>query len=227
MIKARLRGKTNSVRESVQVLSAIVSTFINVMFYVSRYNYGKSKDAKADELNDIIVELLSQKQHGTYSVIDRSQPYIREFLLRDANQPSIVAYLDQTLKDLERFCVSQMKCSVSLAIDTTFNISKFYFTQTAYKNVSIVSKATGKHPWFPGPLLVHRNKTPEKFQYFWQAVKREIPALKNLGVFGTDEKAAVYNGILSECDGETVHLLGLEHVNNNNNNKTLFNEGLH
>lgn len=103
MIKARLRGEINSVRESVQVLSAIVSAFINVMFYVSRYNYGKSKDAKADELNDIIVELLSKKQHGTYSVIDRSQPYIREFLLHDGNQPSIVAYLDQTLKDLERF----------------------------------------------------------------------------------------------------------------------------
>ena len=34
MIKARLRGEINSVRESVQVLSAIVSTFINVMFYV-------------------------------------------------------------------------------------------------------------------------------------------------------------------------------------------------
>jgi hypothetical protein len=146
MIKARLRGEINSVRESVQVLSNIVCTFINVMFYVSRYNYGKSKDAKADELNDIIVDLLSQKQHGTYSVIDRSQPYIREFLLRDGNQPSIVAYLDQTLKYLERFCVSQMKCSVPLAIDTTFSIGKFYFTQTAYKNVSLFSKATGKHP---------------------------------------------------------------------------------
>ncbi|CAB4017990.1 Hypothetical predicted protein [Paramuricea clavata] len=108
-----------------------------------------------------------------------------------------------------------MKCSVPLAIDTTFNISKFYFTQTAYKNVSLVSKATGKHPWFPGPLLVQRSKIQEEFQYFWQAVKRQTPALKNLGVFGTDEEAAVYNGILSECDGETVHLLGLEHVKAN------------
>jgi hypothetical protein len=66
-----------------------------------------------------------------------------------------------------------------------------------------------------GPLLVHRSKTQEEFQYFWQAVKRQSPALKNLGVFGTDEEAAVYNGILSECDGETVHLLGLGNVKAN------------
>ena len=140
-------------------------------FCVSRYNYGKNKDSNADELNNIIVELLSQKEQGTYTVIDRLQPYIREFLLRNGNQPSIVAYLDQTLNDLERFCVGKMKCIVPLAIDTTFNISRFYFTQTAYKNISLVSKETGKHPWFPGPLLVHRSKTQEEFQYFWQAVK--------------------------------------------------------
>ena len=127
----------------------------------------------------------------------------------------IVAYLDQTLKDLERFCVGRMKYTVPLAIDTTFNISRFYFTQTAYKNVSLVSKETGKHPWFPGPLFVRRSETQEEFQYFWQAVKQKAPALKNLGLFGADEETAVYNGILSECHHETVHLLGLEHVKAN------------
>ncbi len=87
--------------------------------------------------------------------------------------------------------------------------------QTAYKNVYLVSKETGKHPWFPGPLLVHRSKTQEEFQYFWQAVKRQTSMLKNLCIFGTDEEATVYNGILSQCDSETVHLLGLEHVKAN------------
>ena len=198
----------------LQILYLVVNTCINVTFCVCRYNYGKNKD-NADDLNNIIIELLSQKQQGTYSIIDRQQPYIREFLLRDGSQPSIVAYLDQTLKDLERFCVGKMKCSVPLAVDTTFNISRYYFTQTAYKNVSLVSKETGKHPWFPGPLLVHRSKTQEEFQYFWQAVKRNTPELKNIGVIGTDEETAVYNGILSECDGETVHLLGVEHVKAN------------
>ena len=162
---------------------------------MSRYRYGENKNSDADELNHVIIELLSQKQQATYSVIDRLQPYVREFLLRDGNQPSIVAYLDQTLKDLERFCVGRMKYTVPLAINTTFNISRFYFTQTAYKNVSLVSKETGKHPWFPGPLFVHRSKTQEEFQYFWQAVKRKVPALKNLGLFGTDEETAVCGGV--------------------------------
>jgi hypothetical protein len=172
--------------------------------FASRYNYGKSKHV--DELQEIIIELLGQRKQEAHEVIDQLQPYIPEFLLQGGNQPTIVAYLDQTVKDLE---------SVPLAIDTTFNIGEFYFTQTAYQNISVVSKAAGKHPWFPGPLLVHRSKCQDVFKYFWQAVKRRCPALENLTVFGTDKETAVYNGILSECAGSTVDLLGEEHVKAN------------
>ena len=118
---------------------------------VFRNNYGKSQHL--DELQDIIIELLGQRKQEAHDVIDKLQPYIREFLLQDSNQATIVAYLDQTVRDLERFCVGKTTSSVPLAIDTTFNISEFYFTQTAYQNISIVLKATRKHPWFPGPLV--------------------------------------------------------------------------
>ena len=95
----------------------VVNTFFNVTFFVSRYRYGESKDLGADVLNNVIFKLLSQKQQEPYSVIDRLQPYIREFLLRDGNQPSILAYLDEMLKDLERFCAGRTKCTVPLATD--------------------------------------------------------------------------------------------------------------
>ena len=81
-------------------------------------------------------------------------------------------------------------------------------------NLSLVSKKSGKHSWFPGPLLVQRSKTEEEFRFFWRSVKRESPALEMLSILGTDEEAAVYYGILSETLG-TVHLLGREHVKAN------------
>lgn len=81
-------------------------------------------------------------------------------------------------------------------------------------NLSLVTKSTGKHPWFPGPLLVHRSKGQDEFQHFWQAVKRGCPAYQKLKVLWTDEDSAVYNGILSETLG-TVHLLSFEHVKAN------------
>ena len=81
-------------------------------------------------------------------------------------------------------------------------------------NLSLVTKSTGKHPWFPGPLLVHRSKGQDEFQHFWQAVKRGCPAHEKLKVLWTDEYSAVNNGILSETLG-TVHLLSFEHVKAN------------
>ena len=160
------------------------------------------------------MQLLSQSTERSPYILDKSQPYIQEFSLRSGNQPSVVAYLNQTLKDLERFCTTHHEKTSPLVVDTTFDISEFYYTQTAYMNLSLVSKKSVKHPWFPGPLLVHRSKTEEEFRFFWQSVKRESPALEMLSILGTDEEAAVYNGILSETLG-TVHLLGREHVKAN------------
>lgn len=59
--------------------------------------------------------------------------------------------------------------------------------------------------------MIHRNKTTEDFRYFWQAVKRGKPQLEGLHVLCTDEDEALSGGILKETS-DTIHLLGLEHV---------------
>ena len=81
-------------------------------------------------------------------------------------------------------------------------------------NLSLVSNTSGKHPWFPGPLLVHHEKGRDEFKFFWQAVKRGCLTLENLRVLGTDEESALYTGIMSETR-DTIHLLGIEHVQAN------------
>ena len=73
------------------------------------------------------MELLNQSTECTSSILDRSQPYIQEFILRHCNQPSIVAYLIQTMKDVERFCTTDWG-SCLFVVDMTFNINEYYFT---------------------------------------------------------------------------------------------------
>ena len=77
------------------------------------------------------------------------QPFLQEILFRNKKQPYYVLLLNQSLKDIERFCTITLAptsfCSI-LAIDTTFNIGRHYVTQTTYQNLSIFRKYTLKAP---------------------------------------------------------------------------------
>ena len=70
------------------------------------------------------------------------------------------------------------------------------------------------HPWFPGPILVHRTERKIDFEFFWQSVKcykKELGAVKRIG---SDDSEELYEGILSQTSN-TIHLLGVEHVMKN------------
>ena len=78
-----------------------------------------------------------------------------------------VLYLDQTLNYISRFCTDYSPVSASpLALDTTFNIGKYKFTQSTYKNLSLLKKGTYTPPWFSGPVLVHRIERQKDFSVF-------------------------------------------------------------
>ena len=182
-----------------------------------RQNYGPSKKAQnVDAIRDVIFDLLEQSNEDNPSVhvLDKAQPFIQELLVRHGKQVGIVAFLKQTLKDVERFCTTKAnpRETSPLCADTTFNISEYLVTQTTYQQLSVVRRDNLKHPWFPGPIVFHRNQKLEDFAYFWQAVKRGSPSLSNLLVLGTDEDRALSGGILQETEGCTIHLLGKEHV---------------
>lgn len=82
--------------------------------------------------------LLDQIKERNSHVLDKNQPSVREFLLSHDHQSTVVAYLDQTLRDVDRFCTNDPHSPI--AVDTTFNIADYYLTQTCYLNLSLVSK---------------------------------------------------------------------------------------
>ena len=184
---------------------------------VSNYgqNYGPSKKTQnADAIWDIIFNLLEQSNEQDPSVLNKDQPFIQELLVRHGKQVEIVAFLEQTLKDIERFCTKKAnpRETSPLCADTTFNIAEFLVMQTTYQQLSVIRRDNLKHPWFPGPIAFHRNQKQEDFSYFWQAVKRGNLALSDILILGTDEDKAQSEGILQETGGATIHLLGKEHV---------------
>ena len=92
--------------------------------------------------------------------LDDAQPFVREFFYQLDAQPMFVLYLDQTLN----VCSNHSPVSASpLAFNTTFNIGKYNFTQSTYKNLNLLKKGTNTYPWFPGPVLVHRKERQEYF----------------------------------------------------------------
>ena len=98
-----------------------------------RQNYGTSKNTQnVDAIRDVIFGLLEQSSEDNPSVLDKDQPFIQELLVRHGKQVGIVAFLKQTLKDVERFCTEKAnpRETSPLCADTTFNIAEYLVTQT-------------------------------------------------------------------------------------------------
>ena len=59
--------------------------------------------------------------------------------------------------------------------------------------------------------MLHREEAFEDFAYLWQVAKRLNSSLSTLRV----PDKAIYDAILSKCDGCTLHLLGVEDFKKN------------
>ena len=197
----------------------LLSTTIrdNKQLYNYRHLYGETKSkTSVDQIQEVILKLLEQRSadQNDSDVLDKNQSFVREFLLRHEKQACFVAYLQQSLTDIERFSTTSAnpRFTMPLACDTTFNTANYLVTQTTYKQMSVIGRESLKNPWFPGPFLIYRNQSAQDFSYFWQAVKRGNPALSNILVLGIDEDEALSGGILKETSETTIYLLGKEHV---------------
>ncbi len=110
-----------------------------------------------------------------------------------------------------RFCCGQAENFTTLSVDTTFNVADYYLTQTVFRNLAVIRKAS-LVSW---TSYGSQKKEKLDYRYFWQACQRGNEMLKSLRVLETDEDEAMIQGILSETDQHTINLLGNEHVRKN------------
>ena len=176
-----------------------------------RFNYREKVDDGDDYISSLIMDIVQQNEETAFLPLDPNQPFLRQIIFRDQKKANIVLYTNQTLKDMERFCTksSNPKFFSTYPVDTTYNIANHYLTHGAYQNLSLLERNELKHPWFPGIQMFHRSQEKEDVRYMWQAAKRGNRNLKEMRSIGTDECDALSDGILEECTGLTLHLLGL------------------
>ena len=132
-----------------------------------------TKGSEEYEILRNISYLLDQPNNSlSWHPSTEEQPFLQEIIFRNKKQAYYVLLLNQSSKDIERFCTNTLAptsfCSI-LAVDTTFNIGRHYVTQTTYQNLSIFRKYTLKAPC---PVLIHPHQEEVDFPYMWQAVKR-------------------------------------------------------
>eukprot|EP00794_Sanderia_malayensis_P006694 gene6694-biopygen5473 len=184
---------------------------------VSNYkqNYAQKNCSDGDELLTIMLEVFRGGCNDVCDGSDDDQIFLQEMLIRNGKQANIVAYSKPTLNDVKRFCCGDTELFTVLSIDTTFNVANYHLTQTVYRNLAFLKREDGRHPWFPGPVMAHRNKEMHDYSYFWQACKRGEKELQYLRALGTDEDEAMIKGMLRETSAHTINLLGAEHVRKN------------
>ena len=142
-------------------------------------------------------------------------------LFRSEKRPSVVIFLNQSIKGISRFCTYNVPSNFfsPLSADDTYSVPNHYLVQTVYQNLSVVQRDTLKSTWFSGSCSFDRQTGKEEHRLLWQAVKISNSNLVDLRVLGTDDDKAIYNARLGECNCLTQHILGLEHVRKNISDK--------
>ena len=100
----------------------------------------------------------------------------------------------EQLADVVRFCSNPEEYGI-FGIDVTYNIGDFYVTTTTYKHLSLIDKATGNHPVFPGPMMVHTDEKQETLHYFASTTREVNSDIENILFVGSDRQRSIENGL--------------------------------
>ena len=103
-----------------------------------------------------------------------------------------VNYVDQMMKDIERFCVFGKGI---LTIDSTFELCDgLWLTDTTYTNLSLVVAGTDRNPAFPGPSFWYFRKSRADFRRFAGELLIARPILADIRKIGHDFDKAQAGG---------------------------------
>ena len=100
----------------------------------------------------------------------------------------------EQLADVVRFCSNPEDYGI-FGIDVTYNIGDFYVTTTTYEHLALIDKATGNHPVFLGPMMVHTDEKQETFHYFASTMREVNSDIENILFVGSDQQRSIENGL--------------------------------
>lgn len=163
---------------------------------------------KADkEIDSVLLVLMNSKRQ---QLGNRESAFLREVTGPDLRT---VLGFDWQLRDMVRFCTNPAKFAV-FGVDPTFNLGKFHLTVTAYQNLMLKDRKTGKSPLMLGPMLLHQRKTFDTYNFFFSNLVGLNKEVSLLLAFGTDGEDALIQA-LSRSFYHALHLRCFGHFKDN------------
>ena len=104
-----------------------------------------------------------------------------------------------------------------LCIDPTFNLGDFDVTVMTYRHPVLIS-STSNHPVMMGPVMIHKQKKFETYNFFASSLVSLKSSLCNLKAFGTDGEKAISNAMHIVFD-KAIHLRCFLHFRGNLDSK--------
>ena len=110
------------------------------------------------------------------------------------------AYTEKQLSEFAKFSCKSKETGI-FAVDTTFNLSDLWLTDTSYRNKRLVNTIDGGAPVRLGPIMLHFTRVEKTFGRF----RLEIPSanlnLKNISFIGVDLESAIFTGLKTMISG--------------------------
>ena len=140
------------------------------------------KKLRSKHEKDQLAELMSLSNNGFVRNVQVG-PRVRAVLATE-----------EQLADVVKFCTDPEEFGI-LGIDVTYNIGDFYVTTTSYQHLSMIDKSTGKHPTFPGPMMIHTDEKQATFHYFPSTLRENNSNIENILFVGSDRQRSMENGL--------------------------------
>ena len=100
-----------------------------------------------------------------------------------------------------------------LAIDTTFNLGKFFVTTTTFRNQALQNRKTKKSVITLGPTMIHYRVDAHSYQELLQFIRGQLNESAPKAV-GSDGAASIVSAI-STVFPDSAHLFCTRHVRKN------------
>lgn len=93
--------------------------------------------------------------------------FVQKIIFIQNKPPSIILFCREQILEIKIFFCTHRTV---LCIDKTFNLGKVYVTCLVYKNVTVISKRSGGHPIFLGPLFLHNDSSTATYKEFFNCI---------------------------------------------------------
>jgi len=151
-------------------------------------------------------------------------PFVKLVTVRHEQHPVVVAYTEDQMKDISRFCSVNTPAALKtvLGIDRTFNLGSCYVTVCVYRNMAVVRKTTQDHPIFLGPVMFHYDGRLDTYKTFLRACADAFAGDLTVAefngdvemLFGSDEEKALVRAV-RDVFPQASHIFCTRHVEEN------------